>query len=420
MRGRVVRRGAHRGLIARLGRYALVLAVLASAGCARLMQPENPGFALYDPEKSNASGRNSLSFVDTACPPPGTTGYIEGGHEHGHHRKSPHTAGLLVPKYSPGDRLNLYVHQSPEFGGDYIIGPQGTITIPYAGDVKVAGSTTAEVTARIERAMVRGGLFRDQEFRVAVRPVQYSSVNVNITGAVFSPGRATIGQVKETDKSEKFLTRFGDNPTERTVGALLRAAGGIRPDADLSHIKLYRGGRSYTLDWRGAILGYPVDEAILIEGDQLEVPEAGCFQSGLVRPTQITPNSLRIFSSNLTVPATNNNSSAINNSTMGVPYGTRLLQGLVTANCVGGSLASNASRFGVLISRNPKTGHTEVVQRSIEELVRSADRDTINPYLMPEDAIACYDSAVTDFREISQTINALISPIAGIKGLRGQ
>ena len=83
----------------------------------------------------------------------------------------------------------------------------------------------------------------------------------------------------------------------------------------------------------------------------------------------------------------------------------------MSTNCVGGSIASNARRFGVLISRNPKTLKTEVIQRSIEELVRSADRDVINPYLMPEDAIACYDSGVTDAKEFATVLQTLMVPV---------
>jgi protein involved in polysaccharide export with SLBB domain len=381
---------------------------MASAGCARLLPPVNATAQLYDPEKSFSTERRSLSFVDTSCPPPGTTGHIE----HGDHptRRKPRNPQLMQPKYSPGDRLNVFVLQSPEYGGDYVIGPNGTITLPYAGEVQAAGTTTTELVARVERALVRARLFKDEAFRVAIRPVAYSVINTTISGAVFQPGRHAVGFVKDTEKTEKLLTRFGDNPADRSLGALLRAAGGIRPDADLAHIKLVRGTKTYSLDWRGALVGYPVEDVILIEGDHVEVPEAGCFQSGLVRPSQITPQGIRIFISNLTQPALHNNNSSVGQFTLGTPYGTRFLQGLVTANCVGGSLASNAHRYGVLISRNPKTLQTEVIQRSIEDLVRSPDRDTINPYLMPDDAIACYDSGVTDLREIAATVQALILP----------
>ena len=121
----------------------------------------------------------------------------------------------------------------------------------------------------------------------------------------------------------------------------------------------------------------------------------------------------------LLVPALTNAQSNSGNPQLAnsMPYGTRFLQGLVQSNCVGGTLATNASRYGVLISRNPKTRETEVVQRSIEEMVRSADRDMINPYLMPDDAIACYDSTVTEVRDVMTTLQVMLNPLLSIKTL---
>ena len=138
-----------------------------------------------------------------------------------------------------------------------------------------------------------------------------------------------------------------------------------------------------------------------------------------VRPSQVTLGGIKIFSSNLTVPALNNSASSIGgpNAGGGVPYGTRFLQGLVQANCVGGTFSTNASRYGILISRNPKTRETEVVQRSIEELVRSPLRDMINPYLMPDDAIACYDSTTTEVRDVMTTLQTIFNPALSIRTL---
>ena len=152
----------------------------------------------------------------------------------------------------------------------------------------------------------------------------------------------------------------------------------------------------------------------MIEGDHVQVGEADCFQSALVRPSQITPEAVRIFSSNLTAQV-NNLAPTNPDQAGGVPYGTRLLQGLVQAKCVGGTYTTNASRYAVLISRNPKTRETEVIQRSIEELVRSANRDAINPFLMPDDAIACYDSAVTEFRDVLSLFQSALSPADTIR-----
>jgi hypothetical protein len=131
----------------------------------------------------------------------------------------------------------------------------------------------------------------------------------------------------------------------------------------------------------------------------------------LARPSRITPPGIRVFMSNLTRPATSNATSAINEYSTKLPYGTRFLQGLVSANCVGGIQATNARRWAVLISRNPITGESEVVARSVEDLVRRADRDDFNPVLLPNDAIACYDSHVTNVRDVIATVSESFSPV---------
>jgi len=391
--------------------YCWLALALLLAGCAAAEPPLNYPASLYDPEKTGANvagGIKTLSFVEQECPPAGTAGFLMPSSAAGRSR-----VPRMVMRYSPGDRFNLLVPGSADFSGDYVVNADGLVMLPFTNGVSAVGLTNEELTHKIENSLLQHGLFQGDTFRVSVRPVQYASINITISGAVFLPGRVVIGGVKDADRGDKMLTRSGDSPSDRFIASALRAGGGVRPDADLSRVKLVRAGRTITLDWRGAITGRPVDDFALIEGDHIEVEEAACFQSALVRPSQITPPGVRIFQSNLTQPVLSNANSAIGQTSQNVPYGTRLLAGLVAANCVGGSLASNARRFGVLISRNPKTLRTEVIQRSIEDLVRSADRDTINPYLMPDDAIACYDSAITDASQVATWVQQMLAPIEG-------
>ena len=285
-------------------------------------------------------------------------------------------------------RFNITVPGVEGFSGDYMINADGRVILPFAEEIMAVGLTNAELSKRIEDAFIRAGIFNTNGLRIAVRPVQYAPINIFVTGAVFQPGRTTINNIKDSDKTDKALTKFGDTPLERYIASGLRAAGGVRPDADLSNIILIRGNSRYRLDWRRAFIGGNVDDVPLIDNDKIIVAESTCFQTGLIRPSQITPPGIRIFISNLTVPATSNSSSSIGQYSNSIPYGTRFLQALVSANCVGGIMATNAPRQAVLISRNPKTLRTEVVQRSIEELVRSADRDAVNPHLMPDNAVA--------------------------------
>lgn len=386
------------------------------AGCVKMSSPDNLSSQLYDPEKNGKTGlrQQTLSYSSSLCPPAGTAAFMMPASRSTGRAKD---RRLPLMRFSPGDRFNLAVFGSPELAGDYVINADGLVVLPYAGQIEAVGLTTTELTTRIERTFVRAGIFTPAGIKLSVRPVQYAPVNVTVAGAVFFPGRHTIGGIKDSDKLDRMMTKFGDNPLERFVPAALRAAGGVRPDADLSRVRVVRDGKAMVLDWRGAITGSPVDDLPLIEGDHVQVEEAGCFQSALVRPSQITPPGVRITYSNLTSPVQSNAGTIQSHQFAGsVPYGTRLLQGLVQANCVGGTFTTNAHRYAVLISRNPKTQVTEVIQRSIEELVRSADRDSINPFLMPDDAIACYDSTVTEVRDVLSLLQAAILPANTLRG----
>ena len=107
--------------------------------------------------------------------------------------------------------------------------------------------------------------------------------------------------------------------------------------------------------------------------------------------------------SNLTRSANNNAGAGIGKDTTSLPYGTRLLQALVAANCVGGSYMQS-DRRAVLISRNPINQRSVVIERDIEKLVRGADRDAY-------DAIACYDSRWTNLSEAIGMVSQGVSTV---------
>jgi polysaccharide biosynthesis/export protein len=392
----------------------LAVGILLSA-CAAFQLPENNAKPLYDKEKmASLDGRSVWASRHTApliatngvCAPAGTSSFMLPADLHARHTP---VRSQLTMRYSPGDRVNILVPGSPEFAGDYAVNADGRIILPFTGEIDALGLTNTELSKRIETALIKAGVFKAEKFLISVRPVLYAPINITVAGAVFSPGRMIVNHIAPADKTERAIAKFGDSPMDRFIATALRTAGGIRPDADISRITVRRGKQTFVLNWQGALTGAPVDDMPLIDGDHIQVPEAPCFQSALVRPSQITPPGIRLFLSNVTAPQF----SAIASNTKdasSIPYGTRLLAGLVSANCVGGSRASNAARYAVLISRNPKTLETEVIQRSIEDMVLSPDRDTVNPFLMPDDAIACYDSAITDVREIASTIQSIMLP----------
>lgn len=325
-------------------------------------------------------------------------------------------SGLQGNIFGAGDVLRIDIPDGAEFSGTFAVNADGNVTIPLAGDVRAAGRTAAELAKAVTTALVEGGYFHAGQVQVAVLPLRWAPMNISVSGAVFQPGRAVINDPSAEKRDAEALTTIGDAPLSRYIDAGLRAGAGIRPDADLAHVKLVRKSKTHEIDLSGLVTGLGTPDVPLMAGDRLEIPSSGCFHVELMRPSQATPPGMRVFMSNLTVPATGNNPSAIDNYATNLPYGTRLLQATTSANCIGGAGASNASRTVVLISNNPLTGKAEVFQRSVEDLIRNANREDVNPYMLPNDALACYDSGVTNLREVARTLSEVLGPMGILLG----
>ncbi|WP_226661746.1 polysaccharide biosynthesis/export family protein [Alteriqipengyuania lutimaris] len=306
---------------------------------------------------------------------------------------------------SPGDRLTLsLLGDEGELGGTYVIESNGTIVVPGHQPLMLAGRSITEAEQTIRAELVRSGVVRPLRNAVSLSLIEAAGVPVAVSGAVFMEGAVRAGE--RTPESRIGLKEGdvrGDDNVSRSVATAIRAAGGVRPDADVQRIYLIRGDAYVELDLSGLARGWTANDVTIAAGDRVIVPSRGCFDPALARPTPLTPPGIKVFMSNLTKGANNNAGAGIGSETTSLPYGTRLLQALVAMNCVGGSYMQS-DRRAVLISRNPLNGQSIVVERDIEKLVRGAGRDAANPLLMPNDAIACYDSRLSNLNEVIGSI----------------
>jgi len=312
---------------------------------------------------------------------------------------------------SPGDMLRLNIVRGEGFEGDFVISPNGFLRLPFLGDIPAAGTSKEQLEDAIARLLVSGGYFKSNFVQVSTNIIHWAPIQVSVSGAVFQSGDVLLNQRGANADPAARIDASGDFTMQRRLSKALSSAAGVRPDADIRNVVLIRNGRRRVFDMTGALDGGPIEDPLLVAGDRVHVPSRGCFQMALARPSRITPPGIRVYMSNLTRPSASNAASAIGDYSTKLPYGTRLLQGLVSANCVGGIQATNARRWGVLISRNPITGESEVIARSIEDLVRRADRDDFNPVLLPNDAIACYDSHVTNVRDVIAVVSESAAPL---------
>ncbi|MFD0979510.1 polysaccharide biosynthesis/export family protein [Tropicimonas aquimaris] len=323
---------------------------------------------------------------------------------------SPLPAELRRESLSDGDLVEVHVEgdqamlgEPAIFSGDYIISREGTIKLPFIGAFRADGRTPESLAAEIASALERGEFYNEAP-RVSVLLSDLGPVRVTVAGAVFEPSPMDLGKPEGTLTDERRINARGASTDARNLTVALRRAGGVRPDADLSAVELRRGGRSYRFDLRPVIEGRAFQDVMLVSGDEVIVPSRLCFQDELMVPSPISPPGISLFLSNLIQPTQGNAPAAVGREARSVPYGTRMMQGIVGTNCVGGVRATNASRSAALFSRNPLTDVSIVVERDVEDMRVRQDRDDYDPFLLPGDAIACYDSGVTTVADAARIL----------------
>ncbi len=302
---------------------------------------------------------------------------------------------------SPGDIVEVRVGTDETFSGKYEISSDGTLKVSDLVSVMAYGKSVTEIAGAISKSLVSQGYYNTQPI-VSVRLVDFGAVRAFVGGAVFEPRMVTIGGTAATGNDSTRVQVVGATTEGRRLSQALQNAGGIRPDADLSRVVLTRNGKRMVVDLRNAVTGGMYDDKIILAGDEINVPSLGCFQSALMVPSSVSPAGVKVALSNLTEPALSNANSANNKDTREMRYGTRMLQAIVAMNCVGGSKWTNANRSAVLYSRNPASGQSIVIERNIEDLLRNGNRDDFDPFILPNDALACYDSSTTDIIKVAQ------------------
>ena len=330
---------------------------------------------------------------------------------------------------SPGDRLRLFIPadsdlpESQRISGLYEVNLDGTLQFPFLDPIPARGLELPEVEQRLSRTLVERGLFKSSGLRVSIKVFQWAPVQVTVSGATFEPGRVLINSQPTNSTSGNLVSIptpiagtipvSGNYPPERYLTAAIRAAGGVKPDADIKNIRLVRGNRTQVIDLSGVFSGRSEGDVPLVAGDQVIVPRLEMMQNDLVRPSQLTPSVIPIFVSNSTAPgATGNGDRATE-----LAYGTRFSNAVVSARCVGGNISTTGKRRATLMQTDRTTGKTTVIDQSVENLLRSSTDNVNNPFLMPRDGIVCYDSRTENTSGVFRFITDILNPLNIIRGL---
>lgn len=320
---------------------------------------------------------------------------------------------LAALPLSPGDRIRILIPEGELFNGVYEVNTNGTISIPYLAPLPVVGLDLSTIQDLIQIQLIERKYFQPQFLQISVLPLALAPIAVNVSGETFQPGRVLINNRSAEVRAQQLTQSSGDYAPDRFLTSALRGAGGVTPNADITKISIIRQNKKLTVDLSGIFTGEPVEDVPLIAGDVIIVPKRDMIDPRIVRPSQITPPEIVVFLSN------SNATSAIGKDASSFPYGARFSQAIFASNCVGGTITTNASRRAVLVRTDRLSGETVAIDRSVEDLIRNSKDQITNPFLMPQDSVACYDSTVTEVRGVLDFVGDILNPIKLIQDIFG-
>ncbi len=154
------------------------------------------------------------------------------------------------------DVLRIQVWGEVRLSGDFIVRPDGRISLNLINEIQAAGRTCRELGDDIAEHLKAGEFMRNPSVNVQV--VQVRSKKYYINGEVNKPGQYYL-------------------VTPTTVLEALNNAGGFRDFANKKKIRILRttgeGMKEFHFDYNSVIKGKKIEENIsLIPGDQIIVP----------------------------------------------------------------------------------------------------------------------------------------------------
>ncbi len=160
----------------------------------------------------------------------------------------------------PGDSVSIQVYGQPDMATTVYVGDEGSIPVPLAGNVPVAGLSPAQAGSRIEAALRGHKILVDPHVTLTV--VQTRSQRVSVLGQVGAPGRYPI-------------------ESNTSILDLLAQAGGVGVNgSDVIYvIRQDRDGKEirYPVDLKGLAGGGAIPTMALKGGDSVFVPKAEQF-----------------------------------------------------------------------------------------------------------------------------------------------
>jgi polysaccharide biosynthesis/export protein len=148
-------------------------------------------------------------------------------------------------KIGPADVLSISFWQDPSLNQVVKVRQDGKITISVIGEITAAGMTPPELARKIGDQVSR---YNRNISQATVEVLEYNSNKVFITGEIMEPGKYAFEVIP-------------------TIWELIKEAGGVTPQGDLSNIVIIRGSKN-----KGEIIKVNLAQRIS-EGNLDKVPD---------------------------------------------------------------------------------------------------------------------------------------------------
>lgn len=166
----------------------------------------------------------------------------------------------------PGDMLRIEVLEDATLNRGALVLPDGTISVPQAGQVQVAGKTVAAVQDELTKLL---------EPSFAAQPSVFVGVDGLAQPAGDGTGRmATIYVMGEALKTGKIEVKSGS-----TLLQVLAEIGGFTKFAAVKRIQIRRGADIHVVNYKAIEAGTDASAQMVIKsGDVILVPQRGLFE----------------------------------------------------------------------------------------------------------------------------------------------
>ena len=133
-----------------------------------------------------------------------------------------------------GDEIKILVPEHADLQGDHTVGPDGRITLPFAGPIQISGQTREQAANAINKAW--GQYY--STINCAVQVVKYGNNRIVVVGRVSTPGPIYFDAPPTLLEVLAKSGAYGAAPSQEAKGV---TSAGANPQAAISRCAIYRG-----------------------------------------------------------------------------------------------------------------------------------------------------------------------------------